>query len=93
MSVLIKTRNFSLAGKREKDWNAPGSGGLGWNPDYVHKFEGVNWKTRRYDRNYSRMKGICTLCQHFEDVDTVDGSHCKNDGVCHRGAKDKKKAS
>ena len=80
--MLIKTRNFSLAGKREKDWNAPGSGGLGWNPDYVMKFRGSNMKSELAKRNTNRAYGVCTECKFFQDVDKADGSHCKKKERC-----------
>ncbi|HDZ38206.1 MAG TPA: hypothetical protein ENH62_07970 [Marinobacter sp.] len=77
MTIGIKTRNFSPT-KTEKTFEQDG---LGWAPGYEKKFEGVDIKKERYDKNYSRMVGTCDKCEHFDKtVDKADGSHCKVQG-------------
>ena len=73
--MLIKSRNFT-PNKCELDYNQ--GGGLGWAPDQVKKFEGVEQRNSvRYEKNYSRMTGTCDKCQSYKDVNKTDGTHCK----------------
>lgn len=82
--MLIKTRNFSTAGRQEVGFDEPRSGGFGWAPGYVKKFQGMDIKKERFDRNYNRMQGVCTKCSFYQDVDKADGSHCKRKGRCEK---------
>ncbi len=70
-------KNDNYHDKGELDWHE--GGGVGWNPDYVKKFKGTGQKDqKRYGKNFSRMKGICRKCGHFDKtIDKADGSHCK----------------
>jgi hypothetical protein len=75
MGVAAKNKNF--VNKGELDFYQ--GGGVGWHPDYVKTFEGQEHRdNERYGKNFSRMKGVCKKCDHFDKtVDKADGSRCK----------------
>ena len=80
--MLIKTRNFSTVGKRERVFTDPATGGLGFHPDYARKNRGTDTKSELAIRNTNRAYGLCTKCKFFQDVDHADGSHCKKKERC-----------
>ncbi len=71
--MLVKSRNFSTAGRQEQSWEKDG---FGWNPNYVKKFEGMDINSTRYGKNFQRMKGICLKCDKFTDKNGTKGEHC-----------------
>ena len=72
--MSIKTNNFSLPSK-EKTWEQDG---LGWNPDYVGKSEGIQTPADRvrYGKGYSLMMGTCKKCDHNNGTKQAGGRHC-----------------
>ena len=72
--MLIKSRNFSPT----KCENTFEKDGFGLAPGYEKRFEGTEVDKTRYDKNYSRMMGLCDNCPEFDkSVPRADGSHCK----------------
>lgn len=76
MTIAIKTNNFSLS--REKQEGTWEKDGLGWNPDYAAKSEGLQTPADRirYGKGYSMMKGFCKKCDHNNGSKQTGGGHC-----------------
>ena len=75
MTIGIKTNAFDTSKLKEKSWEADG---VGWNPAYMAKTEGVGRSGDRikYGKGHSFMAGTCKNCTNNNGTKKPGGGHC-----------------
>ena len=73
MPIGIKTRHFDISKLKDKSWEHDG---VGLNPAYMAKQEGISINSVKYGKGHSMMTGTCTNCTNNNGSKKPGGGHC-----------------